>query len=329
MSHIPGITVRPDRVTDPVYVVTVVFNPFRFERRWALYHKFAHHVSQAGAILYTAEIAFGEREFAVTDSANSRHLQLRTPELLWHKERALNLLTQRLPSDWKYLAWIDADVAFARTDWANELRHVLQINPIAQLFRHAEDLDFDHAPIQRHLSFAASHRDQVTTPRAATGKYHGAVTVTAPDGGRVQAWHPGFAWGIRRDAFDQMGGLLDIGIVGAGDNHMAKSLIGHGGHSCHPQVSTGYRQAVLGWQENAAPLHGNIGVVEGLLLHHWHGPKINRKYWDRWKILTETQFDPKDLRVDASGLYRLKPAAADLRRRLVDYFRQRNEDAPY
>jgi hypothetical protein len=53
-------------------------------------------VRSGGSDLYTAEVAFGERHFEVTEAGNPRHLQLRTTSEIWHKENALNLLIQRL-----------------------------------------------------------------------------------------------------------------------------------------------------------------------------------------------------------------------------------------
>lgn len=327
MTHIANLHTRPDALHAPLYVVTCVFNPNRYSMRWSLYHKFSHYIQQSGAILYTVEIAFGDRDFAVTDATNSRHLQLRTSEVLWHKERALNLLIQRLPIDWKYLAWIDADVTFARTDWVNETLHQLQFYPIVQMFHTALDLDYNHRPLQRHLSFSASHAEQVRTPSAGVGQAYGSVTLKAAGKEDVQAWHPGFAWAMTRAAYDTVGGLFDPCITGAGDNHMGKSLLGDAAHSCNPNVSPGYMRAVLKWQARALQLHGHFGYMDGTLMHYWHGPKVNRQYWNRWKILTETQFDPADLSVDACGLYRLPSNATRLRRLLLEYFGQRNEDA--
>lgn len=62
------------------------------------------------------------------------NLQLRTSHEIWLKENSLNLGFARLPPDWKYAAWIDADVTFARPDWACETVHQLQHNPVVQMW---------------------------------------------------------------------------------------------------------------------------------------------------------------------------------------------------
>src|SRR5690242_3950084 len=86
-----GHFTRPDVVTQPLYVVTMISNPVRYRKRWDLYEKFIRHVHDAGAIPITVEVAFGNRAFAITHPDNPFHVQLRTPDELWIKENALNV----------------------------------------------------------------------------------------------------------------------------------------------------------------------------------------------------------------------------------------------
>jgi hypothetical protein len=72
----------------------------------------------------------------------------------------------------------------------------------------------------------------------------------------------------------------------------------------------------------------NVGYVDGLLAHHWHGRKADRRYRDRWKILVDNNYDPDlDLKRDAQGLYQLTDRCIKLRDDLRSYFRSRNEDS--
>jgi len=282
-----------------------------------------------GAVLYVVEVAFGDRAFTATEPDNPRHLQLRSQDVLWLKERALNLLERRLPPDWKYLAWIDADVKFVREDWVNETLQQLQLADVAQMWSEAIDLDYDFQVLARHQSFVASYRQGVPQPKTFAGGYYAPAT-TVPPQLPYHPWHPGFAWAWRRQAWEDVGGLLDIAILGAGDNHMAKSLIGDGGVSSHPQISDGYREEVLAWQTRACRLQRNLSLVKGTVEHFWHGPKEARAYWTRWQILVEEGYDPhRDLEIDpATGLYRLRASAWKLRDRIRAYFESRDEDSP-
>src|SRR5678809_704271 len=109
MLPTPTYFSRPDTLEDPLYVITTIFNAPRFRVRWKLYQDFKYWVEQSPAAkLYTVEVAFGDRAFVTEPGPTT--LQLRTTDELWLKERSLNLLAQRLPPDWKYVAWMDADV---------------------------------------------------------------------------------------------------------------------------------------------------------------------------------------------------------------------------
>jgi len=322
--------VRPDKVLEPLHVIAVVFNPVRFRSRWALYQKFKKQVEDSGAILHTVECAFGERLFTITEPNNPLHLQVRTRKELWIKENLINLAIQRLPSDWKYVAWVDADVFFTRPDWVGETIQQLQHYDVVQMFSEAQDLSPDYEPFARHMGFVYSYRNQIPMP-----KVPGYYFPKAQPSDNILTWHPGFAWAARREAIDAIGGLFEIAILGAGDNTIAKCLVGDGKYSYHPDMNSNYGDAVMEYQRKCLLyIRKNIGYVSGLLLHYWHGRKSDRKYWDRWKILTENQFDPiLDIKKDHQGLLQLEDRYEDrsikLRDQIRYYFRQRNEDDLY
>lgn len=313
-----------------LHVVTCVVNPVRYQSRYRLYRDFAKHMQDSGVSLYTVECAFGGRPFEVTESANPRHLQLRTRCEMWHKENLLNLMIARLPSDWEYVAWIDADVHFARPDWAMETVQELQHFDIVQLFTEAHDVGPDHHVFARYRSFAHSYLAGV--PRL-QGTGYGGGAPQPRDPAITYYHHPGYAWAMRRPAFDAVGGLLDVAVIGEADWIMARSLLNEAERVLYPGISAGYRRAILQWQERAVRhIRANLGCVQGTLLHAWHGPKAKRNYWKRCRLLVDTGYDPGlHLKRDWQGLYQLDDrgdrAALLLRDGLRRYFRGRNEDA--
>lgn len=321
----PAITMDPRRdiINDPLYVVTAISNPIRYKTRWALYEHFEKHMRDSGVILYTAELAYGDRAHAVTDNSNPRHLQFRTDHELWHKENLLNLAIQRLPSDWKYVAWIDADVTFTKPTWASDTIHALQHYDVVQLWSQCQDLFHDHSVVND----------------ASGGEYLPGMVYQEFVGRRFgkgpYAKHPGhcgYAWAIRRDAFDKIGGLIDWSVCGANDHHMARGFLDNVINSVHPDSSSPFKDSLGVWGERAKLLRRNIGYIPGLILHHWHGPKSGRGYQWRWQILIETGFNPyTDLKKDWAGVYQLVDHGDErsilLRDRLRFYFRQRNEDS--
>jgi hypothetical protein len=312
---------RPDQVGQPLYVVTSVFNSPRYRKRWKLYEDFVRMCDNAGAILYTVEVAFGDRKFAVTEAGNPRHIQLRTRHEIWIKENALNLAIQRLPLDWQYVAWIDADVSFARHDWANETIHQLQHYDFLQMWTEAVDLSEQHEILTRFRSFIWCYLNDIQPTRGSG--YYG-----DKQGGEISFWHPGYAWAARRDAINKVGGLMDWAILGGGDLFMARSLVGL--HKRLPDAlgSVGKRWLKI-WERRADRyIKRNVGAMEGMLLHYYHGPKASRRYKDRGQILVEAKFNPETmLKRDDQGLWQLESDCEQLRDDARRYFHERNEDA--
>jgi hypothetical protein len=286
-------------------------------------------VAESGAILYVIEIALGDRDFVVTTPDNPTDIQLRTYHELFLKENAINLAVTRLPLDWKKVAWVDADCHFSRYDWADETRHLLEHYPVLQMWSQLHDLNPQHELVGSIRSFADVwvKGEQETLIAGSSYPYPYGVTRRGYPGA------PGLAWAMRREAWDQLGGLIDYCILGAGDWYMAHALVGQANKIVRPDQGR-LGELILEWQDRAAkslwqerPILGNLGVMSGVVLHYWHGPKINRKYGTREQILSRNNFDPdRDLKRDWQGLFQITQRCPQLRRDLQQYFLERNED---
>lgn len=292
-------------------VVAVVSNPVRYNSRLSLCRAFQRHMACAGVRLTLVELAYGERPFEVTEEGNPRHVQLRAGTELWHKENLINLGIERLPRDWKYVAWIDADIAFARPDWAQETMQLLQHYAIIQMFSHATDLGPNHEPLKTHAGFVYSYQQGF------------------PNDPRYEIWHPGFCWAARRDAINVLGTLIDFAILGSADRHMAMALIGKAVKTLHQDLTENYRNGVLAWETRAERyIQRNIGYMPGMIYHAWHGKKADRRYRDRWQVLIQNQYDPVvDLKRDWQGAWQLTDRSLGLREDIRAYFRARKEDS--
>lgn len=299
-----------------LHVIAVISNTQRFRTRYDLYLDFAARMAQAGVQLWTVECAFGQRAWAITKADNPQHLQVRTDSELWHKENLVNLGVRALPPEARYLAWIDADVGFVRPDWAEETIHLLQRYPVVQLCSRISDLNPQYESFQTHKSFGwCVHHEQA---------YLGDGYV-----GKRGSWHPGFAWAMRRETYDALGGLYDRAILGSADRYMAHSFIGDvapfiENKGFHPALV----RSVLSWQDRAASVvRGQVGYMPGTLVHYWHGAKANRKYIERWDLLRKHQFDPyTDVTTDAAGLLQFTGTKPALEADVTRYFAERSED---
>lgn len=315
---------RPDRIHEPLYVLTPIYNPARYRSRWKLYEDFRKRVAKAGAILYEVEVAFGERDFVFTGPNNPRQLQLRTKSELWLKENCINLLERILPPDWKYAAWIDGDVTFVRDDWANETLHALQRYDFVQMWSQYQDL----TPDFEIIGTARSFMDCYLNGGPASIKHSSPDYPYYSTCRRGYPGAPGLAWACTRRAWQTCHGLIDVAITGACDWYMAHALIGQAHRVMRKDYNQAFKNIIFEWQERASVLRQNVGVVKGTALHEWHGPKKFRKYTTRDQILVDADYNPYlDLKRNADGLYELTDRSTGLRDGIRKYFSERNEDA--
>ena len=113
--------------------------------------------------------------------------------------------------------------------------------------------------------------------------------------------------------------------MGSGDRHMALALIGKVEYSHPGNISADYASKLKEFQEKCDGL--TLGYVKGTIIHHWHGRIEDRKYQERWNILTKGVYEPSnDLIYDKNGVIQLSDKGKHLREQFSNYFQGRNED---
>ena len=302
-------------VSDKLHVIAVLSNPCQFARRYILAREFIQRLlMEDNIILYVVELAYGTDNFYVTEKHNKRHLQLRGTTPLWHKENMINIgIKTLLPKTWKAVAWIDADVEFENPSWALDALKVLNgCRDVVQLFSHAVDMDKRQNAMSIFPSFGFQYSKK-----------------SAYGGTGINMWHPGFAWACTRKAYERMGGLYELSILGAGDHNMCFSYIANGEKSLNAETTDEYKQSIKEFEEKAKQLR--LGYVPGVIRHHFHGSKKNRKYSERWQILVQNKYNPAThVAKNADGL--LVPTATcpqEMLDAIKQYFLERNEDEGY
>lgn len=297
----------------------------RYRSRYNLYEKFAEDALRKGCKLWTIEHATGKRPPVVTDQEkNFRHIHISSSNLsgiLWNKESLQNIAVQHMTAlqpEWRAVCFMDADIKMEE-GWIEEVYHALQLHPVVQPWSHAIDFAPDGGAIgdRMQLSFAYCHVNDIQ-PKTNSGYLFGG--------------HPGYAIAMRREAFNAVGGMVDIASLGSGDRHQMCAIVGRVQDSFHQDVSPGYKRWLFQWQSHAVKhIKKNLGYVPATLRHMFHGSKKHRSYGDRWKILVKWQYDPyTDLKRDSSGLWQLvveTERQIGLRDALYKYFRSRQEDS--
>lgn len=297
-----------------------------------------------------------------------RYIGVHSASELWLKENLVGVGVQDISNrhyGWNQVGWIDGDIVFVRPNWVGEAIHKLQHGThsdiaFLQMFSQAADLGPNYEmlpasyPHAQGVSFAHAWKEGTLKPdlnptiladlqklggdiqevlkdfmqleEDATGNYYGQDAAK-------RVW-PGLAWACTRNAWNAVGGLMDFAVWGGSDYATAHALIGARKGMVREDLHPNYKAMTSQWADRADHfVRRNVLVMEGTVLHHWHGRKIARGYNAKHRLLARYQFDPLlHLKRDAQGLYMLHDDGSEAFIQFRDQFRaiakERNEDSP-
>ena len=320
--HLSQHVDHTDLVSDNIlHVVGVVSNPVRYHSRYRLAREWIEHIQATPHVrAYLVEAAFGDRHHEVTERT-PQHLQLRTKSEIWIKENMINLgVRHLLPREWRYVAWVDADITFRDPNWAQETLQQLQHWAIVQPWMQCSDLGFRGNVTNTDHSFAyLRHYGKIPEHHS---KHAGGYPY-----GKFMYGHTGYAWACTRAFWEATSGLIDYCVLGSADHHMAWACVGKVDDTINGNMGPAFFRRCREWQARAVrACNRYVSFVNGRIEHNFHGPKGRRGYRDRWRLLIDHKFNPDtDLMYDAQGLIQLvgKP---DLEHAIHLYNRSRSED---
>jgi len=306
----------------PLYVLTTYFNPGHFKIRSKLYEEFktkVNFLSSQNVHLFTVECAFGTDDFEVTKPNNEPYdIQLRTPKPLFLKENLLNLAIKRLQSDDKFIksssncfiAWIDHDIDLIDLQWAEKIKMSLKKYSIVQIFKNCQCVGTHNEIMENRTSF-------------------GSCYLSAPSALQTPSVDPGYGWATTKENLINLGSLFQANILGLGDRQMAFGLIGTFNEGFDKnKMSYGYEQMMFEWMKKAETVFKkNIGFVDMIIRHKWHGNPSNRGRDVRWQILKDWNYDPTtDLQVFQNGILVVTEEKEGLVTAIGKWFLSRAED---
>jgi hypothetical protein len=286
--------------------------------------------SNLAAPLVTVELSFDGR-FELTENDADILIQVSGGAVLWQKERLLNLAVKAVPSNARYIAWIDCDVVLERADWANEAKRQLEDFNVIQLFSdfaHLDPADYEKGSVRPNGQALVPGIASLSDARAQLALGRQELTDLKCALGKEQLWNTGLAWAAKRRLLDDYG-FYDAAIAGGGDSYMVSAMYGQFGNAKTKFVLDAARQRhYLKW---AMPFHEavaeRIGHVPGTIYHLRHGTIKNRAYLDRQQRLAAFDFDPEaDLRVGSNGAWHWARPRPELEHFLAQYFVSRSED---
>lgn len=304
-----------------LWAVTSYFNPARYRRRLDNFRMFRARL-RAPLLVVELEV---DAEFDLAPRDADLVVRLRDGDIMWQKERLLNVAVAHLPPECTAVAWLDCDVILERDDWVDAAGRALDRAPLVQLFRDRFNLGRDILPggIDDPAPFATGHS-------LAFRIQEGLTPSVVNEVGTVRRWQAslGLAWAARRDLVARHG-LYDAGILGGGDRALVGGALGQMRAIAGPWFANDAQmEHFRGWAEPFhAAVRGRMEYLEGRLFHLWHGEHVHRGYVSRYRDMQPFGFDPaRDLRLSPGGAWRWNANKDAMHAYVRDYFRTRLED---
>ena len=205
--------------TGALWAVTSYFNPVGYRRRRKNFHAFRERLTVP---LVATELSFNGH-FELRPGDADILIQIYGRDVMWQKERLLNMAVQALPATCTKVAILDCDVVFARPDWVEALTRRLDDVPLVQPFSLVHYLPPDLPPTSPEAlaggftrPSAACLIEQGMSAKECLGNFTGRRPGTRA---------PGHALAARRELL-QAHGLFDACIIGGGDTALIAASCG-------------------------------------------------------------------------------------------------------
>lgn len=307
----------PTRLTGELWAVTAFFNPGGGVLQKENYDRFRAGLARPGVPLLTVELAFADGPFQLGPADADRLVQLRGGDVLWQKDRLLNIGVESLPDACDRVAWLDADILFDRPGWAEETARLLETYAVVQPFLRRVRLekgrlgaDVGRLPVgmsEGQVHFGIAYGVAAKGPGVLSSyRKHGST---------------GLAWAARRSLLRRHG-LYDRLVLGGSDKAMARAMfVGSAGLAAGEHPPALERDLAAWCDAFHDDVRGSVGYADCTVFHLWHGSSEGRRYGGRAKGLVDNAYDPRaDVTVGPRGALvwaRDKPA---LRRWVEEYF---------
>lgn len=314
---------QKEYINNDLWAITPFFNPIGYQIRLENFKEFRKRLKIP---LIAIELSFNGN-FELHENDAEILIQLQGRDILWHKERLLNIALKHLPEKCSKVAWLDSDIVFNREDWDILLRSQLEKFQFVQVFKEVCDLPkgFNLENLDEAHSFSKVYS---TSYKACKGM-EVAKGLRYPAHRTRSSSANGLAWAATRNFLDKRG-LYDACILGSGDRAMVCAALGE--YDAIRQVlymNLLQFEHFLSWAKPFnEDLQGKLGYVDGTIFHLWHGNPFKRRIASRYKILKPYDFDPyNDIIIGENGCWEWATGRKKLSDIIRRYFISRKEDS--
>ncbi len=325
----PEIPQFPTHLPGELWGVTAYFNPHATPLQLQNLQEFSQRIRRQGLKLLIAELVFGDAPFEVPDELGDQILRRRSNNVLWQKERMLNLGIASLPETCDKVAWLDGDLFFENEQWVAATAHLLESYVAVQLFDTACWMPRGARSVAPDLPRGLGEGKSLPGVVAGLAAYESPERRRRALANYLLSGHTGFAWAARRSLLADHP-LYDRDIVGGADVPIAHALLGNedfwqGNNFYCRHLTPAAMADIAQWSRSIyQDVAGSVTYTPGRVLHLWHGDMASRNYIARLQILLDNAYDPtQDVRIDEDGCWQWCSAKPALHQQVRAYFTAR------
>ena len=293
-------------------VLIAFFNPAKFKRilKNALY--IISILKEAQIPYFVIECTFNNSKPQIPGAT----LVVNSDSYMFYKEQLLNKLEPSVPEKYTKLVFLDADILLDTPDWIDQSSEALDNFDIIQPFNQASWLTPDNTRIRsKKMSYAFA-----------------IVTKKTINIDTIHDYHPGFAWGMKRDVFRKIGGFFTHSIIGGGDVSFILNVfpIEVTDDIFYTAITPHFGKIIIdAWHEYNSKfkqVNPKLGFLANKALHLFHGLQQNRQYASRYQDISKAMTGAWDdeITVNSDGLFEFK--RPEVNKVVLNYFKGRNED---
>ncbi len=252
-NNIDSIKYNSPNNTD-MAVCLAFFSPSLSKNLLNNYNTIISKLSQANIPNFTIELSYNNK-FIIENS----FVKVISKSVMFHKENLWNVLANKIPSKFRKLIFLDADIVFTNPNWYEETSNRLEEFDVIQPFEYA-------------IWQGKYGNLEMSNPCSAQ-------FIGLNDKLDFSKCHPGFAWAMNRTIFSDMGGFFENQVLGAGDALFAMALnknkLSVGDYGYHSSLINNYNK----YLENVSNLDVSVDYLEYCnAIHLYHGSIDNRNY---------------------------------------------------
>lgn len=291
------ISHRVDRMlTNDMAICFVVFNPAQTKRILMNYFYSRSQCEIQGLPVFTLELVYEGRQPEIPNA-----IHVTTNSYMFHKENMYRVLFQHIPKEYTKLAFLDADVMFKEPSWYDQASKLLDNYDIVQPYETAHWLDLTYRKIMQSRQ----------------------TVVVMPNKEWDVKYHPGFAWCMRREWFQEYG-FFEYALSGGGDTLSSAAWLKKEFPINFQFLPRAMRPAYEKYKATLQEIR--ITYVKDINIYHlYHGSLTNRRYASRHRILSTVKDISNITFKNEEGIFEWKEPQAWNPVFLI-YFQKRNDD---